>query len=58
MIRDYPDPPRPGPFGRWLTEIFNTWPEGARPELPTEMTDQPAVEISEELREESTTAGG
>jgi 1-acyl-sn-glycerol-3-phosphate acyltransferase len=21
---------RPGPFGRWLTELFNDWPEGSR----------------------------
>jgi 1-acyl-sn-glycerol-3-phosphate acyltransferase len=27
----YPDPPRPGPFGRWLTELNNEWPEGTRP---------------------------
>jgi 1-acyl-sn-glycerol-3-phosphate acyltransferase len=23
---------RPGRFGRWLTELFNEWPEGARPD--------------------------
>ena len=23
---------RPGRFGRWLTELFNEWPEGSRPE--------------------------
>jgi 1-acyl-sn-glycerol-3-phosphate acyltransferase len=33
MVADFPDPGRPGPFGRWLTEVFNDWPEGARPEL-------------------------
>jgi 1-acyl-sn-glycerol-3-phosphate acyltransferase len=33
MTADFPDPGRPGPFGRWLTEVFNDWPEGARPEL-------------------------
>jgi 1-acyl-sn-glycerol-3-phosphate acyltransferase len=33
MVADYPDPTTPGPFGRWLTEVFNDWPEGARPEL-------------------------
>jgi len=27
----YPDPPRPGPFGRWLTELNNEWPGGERP---------------------------
>jgi HAD superfamily hydrolase (TIGR01509 family) len=24
------DLPRPGRFGRWLTELFNEWPEGSR----------------------------
>jgi 1-acyl-sn-glycerol-3-phosphate acyltransferase len=33
MVADYADPPPPGPFGRWLTELFNDWPEGARPAL-------------------------
>jgi 1-acyl-sn-glycerol-3-phosphate acyltransferase len=33
LIGDFPDPPVPGRFGRWLTEVFNEWPEGARPEL-------------------------
>ena len=33
MVADFPDPPEPGPFGRWLTEVFNDWPEGARPAL-------------------------
>lgn len=33
LVADFPDPGRPGPFGRWLTEVFNDWPEGARPEL-------------------------
>jgi 1-acyl-sn-glycerol-3-phosphate acyltransferase len=31
MVADYRDPPTPGRFGRWLTELFNDWPEGARP---------------------------
>jgi 1-acyl-sn-glycerol-3-phosphate acyltransferase len=30
MVRDAPDVPEPGPFGRWLTERFNDWPEGSR----------------------------
>lgn len=34
LVADFPDRPRPGPFGRWLTELFNDWPEGARPEDP------------------------
>ncbi len=32
MVADYPDVPAPGPFGRWLTELFNDWPGGVRPE--------------------------
>lgn len=31
LVADFPDPGEPGPFGRWLTELFNDWPEGARP---------------------------
>lgn len=30
MVRDAPDVPAPGRFGRWLTERFNDWPEGSR----------------------------
>jgi 1-acyl-sn-glycerol-3-phosphate acyltransferase len=33
LIAGFPDPARPGRFWRWLTEVFNDWPEGARPEL-------------------------
>jgi 1-acyl-sn-glycerol-3-phosphate acyltransferase len=33
MTADFPDRPTPGPFGRWLTELFNDWPEGSRPAL-------------------------
>ena len=32
LVGDADDPPPPGPFGRWLTELFNEWPEGERPE--------------------------
>ncbi len=31
LVQGYPDPPLPGPVGRWFTERFNDWPEGARP---------------------------
>jgi 1-acyl-sn-glycerol-3-phosphate acyltransferase len=31
LVRDAPDLPPPGPVGRWLTELFNDWPEGSRP---------------------------
>jgi 1-acyl-sn-glycerol-3-phosphate acyltransferase len=30
MVATQPDVGRPGPFGRWLTEVFNEWPEGSR----------------------------
>ena len=33
MTADFPDRPQSGRAGRWLTEVFNEWPEGARPEL-------------------------
>ena len=33
LVADFPDPPRPGTLGRWLTEVFNDWPEGRRPAL-------------------------
>lgn len=33
LVSDAPDLPPPGPFGRWLTELFNEWPDGERPEL-------------------------
>lgn len=36
LVRDYPDVPRPGRVGRWVTERFNEWPEGQRPALPGE----------------------
>jgi 1-acyl-sn-glycerol-3-phosphate acyltransferase len=31
LVAAYPQPKPPGRFGRWLTEVFNDWPEGARP---------------------------
>jgi 1-acyl-sn-glycerol-3-phosphate acyltransferase len=30
LVADAPEVPVPGPFGRWLTELFNEWPEGSR----------------------------
>jgi 1-acyl-sn-glycerol-3-phosphate acyltransferase len=33
LVKDVPDVPEPGPLARWLTELFNDWPEGARPGL-------------------------
>jgi HAD superfamily hydrolase (TIGR01509 family) len=30
MVATQPEVGRPGPFGRWLTEVFNEWPEGSR----------------------------
>jgi 1-acyl-sn-glycerol-3-phosphate acyltransferase len=31
LVSDFPDQPQPGLIGRWLTELFNEWPEGSRP---------------------------
>jgi 1-acyl-sn-glycerol-3-phosphate acyltransferase len=36
MVADFPDREPPGPIGRRLTELFNDWPEGARPEIRPE----------------------
>ena len=30
LVADAPEIPAPGRFGRWLTELFNDWPEGSR----------------------------
>lgn len=30
LVADAPDPAPPGRFGRWLTDLFNDWPEGSR----------------------------
>jgi 1-acyl-sn-glycerol-3-phosphate acyltransferase len=30
LVADAPELAVPGPFGRWLTEVFNDWPEGTR----------------------------
>ncbi|HET7701899.1 MAG TPA: lysophospholipid acyltransferase family protein [Candidatus Limnocylindrales bacterium] len=30
LVRDEPERERPGRVGRWLTEVFNDWPEGDR----------------------------
>ena len=39
MTADFPDRPPPGALWRRLTEMFNDWPEGARPPL-----DDPAAD--------------
>jgi 1-acyl-sn-glycerol-3-phosphate acyltransferase len=31
LVADAPEPPPPGPVGRWVTELFNVWPGGRRP---------------------------
>src|SRR5438132_136954 len=30
LVAGYPDPSPPRALGRWLTELFNEWPEGSR----------------------------
>jgi 1-acyl-sn-glycerol-3-phosphate acyltransferase len=34
LTADWPDAPPPGRISRWLTELFNDWPEGDRPPVP------------------------
>jgi 1-acyl-sn-glycerol-3-phosphate acyltransferase len=34
LVSDFPDPPRSRWIGGRLTELFNDWPEGARPPVP------------------------
>lgn len=33
LVADGRDREPPGPFGRWLTEVFQDWPEGSRPAI-------------------------
>jgi 1-acyl-sn-glycerol-3-phosphate acyltransferase/cytidylate kinase len=33
LVADFPDRRPPGRIGRWLTELFNDWPEGSRPDV-------------------------
>ncbi|MFH1474963.1 MAG: lysophospholipid acyltransferase family protein [Chloroflexota bacterium] len=33
LVADGLDREPPGPFGRWLTEVFQDWPEGSRPPI-------------------------
>jgi len=40
LVSDFPEQPRPGPFGRWLTELFNDWPEGSRPPIAAQPSDR------------------
>jgi len=34
LVSDARDEAPPGPVGRWVTELFNDWPDGRRPPLP------------------------
>jgi 1-acyl-sn-glycerol-3-phosphate acyltransferase len=34
LVSDGRDEAPPGPVGRWVTELFNDWPEGRRPPAP------------------------
>ena len=39
LVADFPDQPGPGMVGRWLTELFNDWPEGSRPPAEVKASD-------------------
>jgi 1-acyl-sn-glycerol-3-phosphate acyltransferase len=34
LVGDFPDPPQSRWIGGRLTELFNDWPEGSRPQVP------------------------
>ena len=36
IVREQPEMAMPGPVGRWMTELFNDWPEGSRPPIGPE----------------------
>lgn len=36
LVADFPEQPPPGRFWRRVTEIFNDWPEGSRPDPPVQ----------------------
>ena len=40
LVANRPEFPPPGPFGRWVTEVFNDWPEGPRPAVAATGTGQ------------------
>ena len=44
LVSDFPEQPRPGPVGRWLTELFNDWPEGSRPPIASQPGDGQVAE--------------
>ena len=43
LVADFPDQPGPGRVGRWLTELFNDWPDGSRPPAQARRIDRQAV---------------
>jgi 1-acyl-sn-glycerol-3-phosphate acyltransferase len=47
LVADFPDQPRSGLVGRWLTELFNDWPNGSRPPA------QPGVRSRRELGQDN-----
>jgi 1-acyl-sn-glycerol-3-phosphate acyltransferase len=39
LVQGFPDRPKPGIIGRLITELFNDWPGGARPAVPSSARD-------------------
>jgi 1-acyl-sn-glycerol-3-phosphate acyltransferase len=46
LVADAPDLPVPRRFGRWVTELFNDWPEGSR-EAALATSEAPGLPYSE-----------
>jgi 1-acyl-sn-glycerol-3-phosphate acyltransferase len=47
MVADAPVPTVPGRFGRWLSELFNDWPEGSRSAAERALGDPPPAAARE-----------
>jgi 1-acyl-sn-glycerol-3-phosphate acyltransferase len=43
LVSDFPDQPLPGRVGRWLTELFNDWPNGSRPPVQARKASREAI---------------
>jgi HAD superfamily hydrolase (TIGR01509 family) len=56
MVREQPELARPGRFGRWLTELFNEWPEGSRD--AAEAAERARAERGSSAGEGASTAAG
>lgn len=45
LVADFPEQPRSGRVGRWLTELFNDWPGGSRPPARAQSLGNEAIRV-------------